>query len=117
MPLHGKSVCVSFHPDPRGTGYDKADICGRTNRSGILTIVVPDRHLQVLNVWTRTNDLLHCFDSGQQFPIAVVSLNGVIAANTCGDAARKPTIAPGSLILFAHQMTFIEVLKSMLNEL
>jgi hypothetical protein len=117
MPLHRKSVCVSFHPDPRGSGLGKPDRCGRTDRNGILTIAVPDPKLEAVQVWTTTNDLLHCFDSRQQFPIADVSLKGVIAANTCGDAARKPTIAPGTLTLFAHQLSFVEVLKAMLHEL
>jgi hypothetical protein len=113
--LHGKIVCISFHPDPRGSEYDKTETCGTTDRSGVLRIIVSHRALELVQVGLGTNDLLPCF--GQQIPVADIFSTGVIARNTCGDASHKVAPEVGSLILFAHQMNFGEVLKSMGHEL
>ncbi len=117
QPLHDKTVCISFHPDPRGSGYDKADACGKTDHAGAFTVAAPRQDVEQLQVWSRTNDLTHCFDASQKFSTAEIISNGIVAQNTCGTASLIPSANAGTLAVFVHQMTFAEVLKSMWHEL
>lgn len=116
-PLRGKLLCVSFNPDPKGTGIDKPDVCDSTDRKGAMSVALPSPVPRFVHVSVLTNNLLPCFAIPHAFYIADLIVKGGIAANSCGSLTKNLDPEPGRLLLFAHQMTFAEVLKSMWKEL
>jgi len=118
-PLGGKAVCVSLSASPKMTALDKSDmgpVCHRTNPNGIMDITLPDPSPEWAYVTLHTNDLLSCFAPGHATSIVELAKTGVTAPNTCGIAATMPASQAGELVVFAHQMTFSEVLKAMWKE-
>jgi hypothetical protein len=116
-PLHRKDVCVSFNPDPRSNGVDKPGVCGRTNAKGLFNVPVGNPVSAIVHVAVLTNNLLPCFKTPNAFLIADVIAQGGRAENTCDNVKHGPDPVPGELVIFAHQMTFLEVLKRMGREL
>jgi hypothetical protein len=116
-PLQRKDVCVSFNSDPRGNGTDKPGVCGRTNAKGVFKVPLGNPVPPIVHVAVLTNNLLPCFKTPNAFLIADVIAHGGWAENTCNTVKHGPDPAPGELVIFAHQMTFLEVLKRMGKEL
>lgn len=116
-PLRGKRICVSFNPEARGNGIDKPNVCEATDANGTISISLPNPAPQLVHVAVLTNNLLPCFAIPHAFLVADLIAKGGIAANSCKAATKNPGPEPGRLLLFAHQMTFKEVLKNMWEEL
>lgn len=116
-PLQRKKVCVSFNSDPHGNGIDKPSVCGRTNANGVFKVSLGNPVPPIVHVAVLTNDLLPCFKTPNAFLIADVIAKGIWAENTCNTLKHTPDPVPGELVVFAHQMTFLEVLKRMGKEL
>ena len=116
-PLHRKMVCISFNPDPRGNGIDKPNVCGTTDVSGSIAVELPRPEPQLLHLAVLTNDLLPCFAIPHAFTVSTVMAKGEVARDTCAAGTPGVSANAGQLIAFAHQMTFLEVLKSMWREL
>jgi hypothetical protein len=120
-PLNRKKVCVLFSRKPNRTPRDRPEVpevCGRTDHQGSMKVALPgDPTMQWTHVSLYTNDLVSCFPIPHAFSVADLMTTGIVAANSCGTATNIPSVGPGILVLFAHQMTFGEVVKSMLKEL
>ena len=119
-PLGRKDVCVSLSTSPNMTALDHPEfgpICHKTDSEGSASITLPEGSHAWAYVTLRTNDLLPCFAPGHAFSVAELATMGIITPNTCGTASTNPLIQAGELVLFAHQMTFSEVLKAMGKEL
>ena len=108
---------MSYSPDPRANGVDEPNVCGKTDEMGGMTVALPNPVPQTIHVAVLTNDLLPCFAIPNAFSVAELMAKGGAASNTCGIARANPAAERGRLIFFAHQMTFSEVLRSMLQEL
>jgi len=120
-PLHRKKVCVLFSGKPNRTALDRPEVpevCGRTDHQGSMKVGLPsDPTMQWAHVSLHTNDLVPCFTIPHAFSVADLMTIGSVAANSCGTVTNMPRVEPGVFVLFAHQMTFREVLKSMGKEL
>jgi hypothetical protein len=114
LPVRGKKLCISFRQNPNV--QDTPEICGRTDSQGTMIVALPDESLeQWAYVGSSTNDFVPCFR--QPFATMDLARTGVIAPNTCGPERNDFTPNPGMLVLYGHQMSFWEVLKSMKGEL
>jgi hypothetical protein len=114
LPVRGKKLCVSFRRNPNV--QDTPEICGRTDSKGAMIVALPDESLeQWAYIGSATNDFVPCFH--QPFATTDLARTGIIAPNTCGPERKDITPNPGSLVLYGHQMSFWEVLKSMKGEL
>ena len=112
-PLHHKKVCLLFSEGSQAdVRYDETT-CGRSNDRGVVIVPAPKFPKTFLHVSVATNDLLPCFAVPDGFPVADVISRGVILANTCGTAKQQPNPMQGQIVIYAHQMTFWEVLKAM----
>lgn len=116
-PLKRKKVCISFTPAPRANGLDSPSVCSRTDANGSADIKLPVPEPQTIQLAVLTNDLLPCFAIPNAFSVSDLMAKGEVAKNTCAGNAHEPTARTGSLTACAHQMTFLEVLKSMWHEL
>jgi len=110
-PLHHKKACVTFRPS-----LPEPSSCRLTDSAGTATFPVPIPSPPTVYISLLTNDLVSCF-SAHSFPSIEVMNVGLVVANTCTAAKRSQTPTPGTIVVFAHQMTFLEVLKSMGREL
>jgi hypothetical protein len=119
-PLGRKKVCASFSRNPNTSVLappDAPEVCGRTDSNGSVNVPLPDDStLQWTRVRMLTNDFVACFAT-HTFSTAELTKAGAIATNTCGPASSNLTPQAGTIILYGHQMTFWEVLRSMGREL
>ena len=81
---------------------------------GAATFVLPNPPPETVNVAPATSGLIPCFPPNA-FHVADAMKEGVVAENTCGDAATETTQA-GEVVLFAHQKSIREVLNSTRGE-
>jgi hypothetical protein len=96
---------------------DVPEVCHRTDSEGTITVDLPtDPAMEWMYVNVTTNDFVPCFGS-HKFSTANLTTTGRIEANTCGPAGNNLALRPGTIILYGHQMSFREVLKSMGQEL
>lgn len=113
-PVRGKKLCVSFRLNPEVR--DSPEICSRTDSQGTMIVALPDESMeQWAYIGSLTNDFVPCFR--QPFAITDLARTGVIAPNTCGPDRNDLTPNPGMLVLYGHQMSFWEFLKSMKDEI
>ncbi len=113
--MRGKLVCLSFPPaNPANPVINQARECRRTDGNGIAAFPMPDPTPQTVNVALATDRLVPCF-APLTFDVAPAMKTGVVAKNTCG-AASTDTTETGEVVLFGHQRSVWDALKSVRDE-
>jgi len=114
-PLRWKLVCISYPTaDSEGPVIEKVRECHRTDSVGTAAFRLPDPPPEMVDVTPATDGLISCF-APHKFAVAEAMKTGVVAENTCGDAATDTT-QTGELVLYAHQKSIREVLNSTRDE-
>jgi hypothetical protein len=113
--LRGKLVCILIPTgDPRGGLVERTHECRRTDSTGTAGFQLPEGELEKVEVNLASDGLRQCFKS-KSINMAEALKTGTVAPNTC-DNAKADTIQPGELVLFAHQTSAWDAMKSLRNE-
>ena len=113
--MHGKLVCISFPlGDANAAVIERARDCRRTDSGGSAAFSLPDPAPGKIEIRLASDRLIECF-SGRDFVITEAMQTGIVAKNTCGDASTDTTQV-GEVVLFAHQNSLWDAMKSHHNE-
>jgi hypothetical protein len=113
--LHGKLVCISFPlGDPNAAVIERSRDCRRTDSEGSAAFSLPNPAPEKIDIRLASDRLVECF-SGRNFVLTEAMQTGIVAKNTCGDAGTETTQS-GEVVLFAHQNSLWDAMKSHHNE-
>lgn len=109
--LHGKLICISFPISSANSPVvERARDCRRTDSGGTASFSLPDPAPDTIEIRLATNGLVECFRH-RSFALTEAMESGVVAKNTCGDASTDTT-QTGEVVLFAHQTSLWQALRS-----
>src|SRR5262249_23067808 len=113
--LRGKLVCLTYPVgDPHSGVVHRGRECRRTDSTGAAAFTLPEGELEKIQVAMASDGLVGCYP-WHDVNIAEALKTGIVASNTCADA-NTATTEPGELVLFAHQTSAWEAMKSRRNE-
>ena len=109
--LHGKLVCISFPISSANSPVvERARDCRRTDSGGTASFSLPDPAPDTIEIRLASNGLVECFGH-RSFALIDAMEAGVVAKNTCGEASTDTTQS-GEVVLFAHQTSLWQALRS-----